>query len=142
MSETTTQAGATSAPAGSVTGGVKILLRLEGLTLFAGMVLLYDVWGGSWWVFAVLFLVPDLSFIAYLSNPKSGAIIYNAAHSYMAPVALLTTGFAIGEPLVLSIAMIWLAHIGIDRALGYGLKYQAGFGFTHLGRIGRVKDAP
>jgi hypothetical protein len=143
MSETTTQAGATSvAPAGVVTGGVKILLRLEGLTLFAGMVLLYEVWGGSWWVFAVLFLVPDLSFIAYLSNPKSGAIIYNAAHSYMAPVALLTTGFAIGEPLVLSIAMIWLAHIGIDRALGYGLKYQAGFGFTHLGRIGRVKDAP
>jgi hypothetical protein len=140
MSETTTQAGATSAPAGSVTGGVNILLRLEGLTLFAGMVLLYDVWGGSWWVFALLFFVPDLSFIAYLSDPKSGAIIYNAAHSYLAPVALLTTGFAFGEPLVLSIAMIWLAHIGIDRALGYGLKYQTGFGRTHLGRIGRIKD--
>ena len=127
--------------AGAVTGGVKILLRLEGLTLFAGMVLLYDVWGGSWWVFALLFLVPDLSFIAYLSDPRSGAIIYNAAHSYMAPVALMTAGFALGQPLVLSIAMIWLAHIGIDRALGYGLKYQAGFGFTHLGRIGRAKDA-
>ena len=136
MSETTVPA----ASAGAVTGGVKILLRLEGLTLFAGMVLLYDVWGGSWWVFALLFLVPDLSFIAYLSDPKSGAIVYNAAHSYMAPVALLTTGFAIGEPLVLSIAMIWLAHIGIDRALGYGLKYQSGFGFTHLGRIGKAKD--
>jgi hypothetical protein len=104
------------------------------------MVLLYGVWGGSWWVFALLFLVPDLSFIAYLSDPKSGAIIYNAAHSYMAPVALMTSGFALGEPLVLSIAMIWLAHIGFDRALGYGLKYQAGFGFTHLGRIGRAKD--
>ncbi|WP_036050547.1 DUF4260 domain-containing protein [Bradyrhizobium sp. Tv2a-2] len=140
MSETITQAGVTSAPAGSVTGGVKVLLRLEGLTLFAGMVLLYAVWGGSWWVFAVLFLVPDLSFIAYLSDPRTGAVVYNAAHSYMAPVALLTSGFAIGEPLVLSIAMIWLAHIGIDRALGYGLKYQAGFGFTHLGRIGRPKD--
>jgi hypothetical protein len=140
MSEMTTQAGATSATAGSVTGGVKILLRLEGLTLFAGMVLLYDVWGSSWWVFAALFLVPDLSFIAYLSDPRTGAVVYNAAHSYMAPVALLTTGFAIGEPLVLSIAMIWLAHIGIDRALGYGLKYQAGFGFTHLGHIGRANN--
>ena len=43
------------------------------------------------------------------------------------------------SPLVLSLAMIWLAHIGIDRALGYGLKYQTGFAFTHLGRIG--KDA-
>jgi len=136
MSETTVPA----ASAGAVTGGVKILLRLEGLTLFAGMVLLYGIWGGSWWVFVILFLAPDLSFIAYLSDPRTGAIIYNAAHSYMAPVALLTTGFALGEPLVLSIAMIWLAHIGIDRALGYGLKYQAGFGFTHLGRIGKSAD--
>jgi Domain of unknown function (DUF4260) len=81
-----------------------------------------------------------LSFIAYLADPKIGAVVYNAAHSYMAPVALLTAGFAAGEPLVLSIAMIWLAHIGIDRALGYGLKYQTGFGFTHLGRIGKAKD--
>jgi hypothetical protein len=126
---------------GAVTGGVRILLRLEGLTLFVGMVLLYAAWGGSWWVFALLFLVPDLSFIAYLADAKTGAIAYNAAHSYMLPVALMTIGFALPEPLTLSIAMIWLAHIGIDRALGYGLKYRAGFGFTHLGRIGR-KLAP
>ena len=53
----------------------------------------------------------------------------------------MTAGLAMASPLVLSIAMIWLAHIGIDRALGYGLKYSAGFGFTHLGRIGRQKDA-
>jgi hypothetical protein len=51
----------------------------------------------------------------------------------------MTTGLALSAPLVLSIAMIWLAHIGIDRALGYGLKYFAGFGFTHLGRIGKVR---
>ena len=76
---------------------------------------------------------------AYLAGPRVGAIIYNAAHSYMAPMTLMTIGFAIASPLTLSIAMIWLAHIGIDRALGYGLKYAAGFGFTHLGRIG--KDA-
>jgi hypothetical protein len=133
MSETTVPAPA----AGIVTGGVRILLRLEGLTLFAGMLLLYWIWGGSWWVFVILFLAPDLSFIAYLADPKIGAVVYNAAHSYMAPVVLLTAGFAASEPLVLSIAMIWLAHIGIDRALGYGLKYQTGFGFTHLGRIGK-----
>jgi len=122
---------------GAATGGVRILLRLEGLTLFLGMVLLYAVWGGSWWVFALLFLVPDLSFAAYLAGPQTGAVIYNTAHSYLLPVALMTVGFALPEPLILSIAMIWLAHIGIDRALGYGLKYEAGFGFTHLGRIGR-----
>ena len=122
----------------AVTGGLRTLLRLEGLTLFAGMTLLYVVWDGSWWVYAVLFLAPDLSFAAYLAGPRAGAIVYNAAHSYMAPMALMTTGFAIGQPLVLSIGMIWLAHIGFDRALGYGLKYAAGFAFTHLGRIGKA----
>jgi Domain of unknown function (DUF4260) len=140
MSETvsTTNATTNTAPAaGTVTGGVRALLRLEGLTLFAGMIVLYTVWDGSWWVFAILFLAPDLSFLAYLSGPRTGAVVYNIAHSYMAPVALMTLGFGLAAPLTLSIAMIWLAHIGFDRALGYGLKYAAGFGFTHLGRIGR-----
>jgi hypothetical protein len=130
-----------TAETGAATGGVNILLRLEGLTLFAGMVMLYAAWDGSWLVFALLFFVPDLSFLAYLADAKFGALVYNAAHSYMAPVALLTLGFGLASPLTLSIAMIWLAHIGFDRALGYGLKYSAGFGFTHLGRIGRQKDA-
>ena len=129
-----------TAETGAATGGVKILLRLEGLTLFTGMVMLYASWGGSWLVFGLLFFVPDLSFLAYLADARFGALVYNAAHSYMAPVALLTLGFGFASPLTLSIAMIWLAHIGIDRALGYGLKYSAGFGFTHLGRIGRQKD--
>jgi Domain of unknown function (DUF4260) len=122
---------------GAATGGVRILLRLEGVVLFAGMTVLYGLWDGSWWVYAILFLAPDLSFAAYLAGPKAGAIVYNAAHSYLAPVALMTAGLAMAAPLTLSIAMIWLAHIGIDRALGYGLKYRAGFAFTHLGRIGK-----
>ena len=130
---------ATQPITGTVSGGLRTLLRLEGLTLLAGMTLLYAVWGGSWWIYAALFLAPDLSFLGYLAGPKAGAVVYNAAHSYMAPMALMTSGFALASPLTLSIAMIWLAHIGFDRALGYGLKYSAGFGFTHLGRIG--KDA-
>jgi hypothetical protein len=130
--------GTTETATGTVTGGLRTLLRLEGLTLFIGMNLLYSIWGGSWWVYLFVFLAPDLSFIAYLANARTGAIIYNAAHSYMAPMSLMIAGFATDTPLVLSIAMIWLAHIGIDRALGFGLKYNAGFGFTHLGRIGRI----
>lgn len=122
---------------GTATGGVRILLRLEGVVLFAGMTLLYGLWEGSWWVYAILFLAPDLSFAAYFAGPKARAIVYNAAHSYLAPVGLMTVGLAMAAPLTLSLAMIWLAHIGIDRALGYGLKYQAGFAFTHLGRIGK-----
>lgn len=130
---------AISEPTGSASGGVRTLLRLEGLALFLGMTLLYGVWDGSWWVYAILFLAPDLSFAGYLAGPKAGAVIYNTAHSYMAPMTLMTTGFALSSPLVLSIAMIWLAHIGSDRALGYGLKYYAGFGFTHLGQIGNAR---
>ena len=123
---------------GAVTGGVRTLLRLEGLTLFAGMTLLYGFWGGPWWVYAALFLAPDISFLGYLAGPKAGAIAYNAVHSYIVPMALMTAGFGFAPPLLLTIAMIWLAHIGFDRALGYGLKYSAGFGFTHLGRIGKA----
>jgi len=129
MSETTEAVGAAS-------GGVRILLRLEGLALFAAMLALYALWGGKWWLFAVLFLAPDLSFAAYLAGTRIGALVYNAAHSYLAPVALMTIGFWFGDPRTPKLAMIWLAHIGIDRALGYGLKYSAGFAFTHLGRIG------
>lgn len=125
---------------GAVTGGVRTVLRLEGLALFIGMTLLYYMWDGSWWVYALLFFAPDLSFAAYLAGPRTGALVYNAAHSYLAPLAIMTAGFAAAAPLVLSLAMIWLAHIGFDRALGYGLKYGIGFSFTHLGRIGKSKN--
>ena len=122
---------------GAATGGVRTLLRLEGLALFAAMIALYVLWGGKWWAFAVLFLAPDLSFAAYLAGPRLGALVYNAAHSTVAPAALLAFGFLLGDPLTARLAMIWPAHIGFDRALGYGLKYGAGFAFTHLGQIGK-----
>jgi hypothetical protein len=122
---------------GTVSGGVKNLLRLEGLALLAGMTALYALWAGPWWLYAVLFFAPDASFVAYLAGPKIGAWAYNTVHSTIIPLALLTIGFGFAPPLVLSVALIWLAHIGFDRALGYGLKYSAGFGFTHLGRIGK-----
>ena len=137
MTETADQKTAGPELTGAVSGGVRILLRLEGLTLFAGMTLVYWLWGGPWWLYAVLFLAPDLGFLGYLAGPKIGAWIYNAMHSSIVPMAMLTVGFGFAPPLVLSLALIWLAHIGFDRALGYGLKYWCGFGFTHLGRIGR-----
>jgi len=125
-------------PPGEVTGGPRLLLRMEGLTLFITMTGLYALWGGSWWIYVILFLAPDISFVGYLDSPRTGAALYNAAHSYMAPILLMAVGMALSAPLIMSLAMIWLAHIGIDRALGYGLKYAAGFGFTHLGRIGKA----
>jgi hypothetical protein len=97
----------TATEADAVTGGVRILLRLEGLTLFAAMVTLYAAQGGSWLVFALLFLVPDLSFLGYLVGARFGAAVYNAVHSYMAPAALMALGFGLASPLTLSIALIW-----------------------------------
>lgn len=124
--------------AGCVMGGVRTLLRLEGLAVLAAVVLLYAQAGYDWRLFAVLFLAPDLSFAAYLFGPKAGAVAYNAAHSTNGALGLGIAALMLQQPLVGAVALIWLAHIGFDRALGYGLKYGAGFGFTHLGRIGKT----
>jgi hypothetical protein len=124
---------------GAVTGEVRALLRIEGLALFLAATLFYLTSGASWWLFAALLLAPDLSFAAYLAGPRLGATVYNALHAAIGPLLLALAGLVMSWPLAASIALIWLAHIGIDRALGYGLKYAAGFGFTHLGRVG--KDA-
>jgi hypothetical protein len=122
---------------GAATGRVRTILQLEGLALFAAMVAIYARGGGSWTLFAVLFFVPDLGFLGYLAGQRIGALSYNALHTTLLPIALAVAGPALSLPMARSVALIWLAHIGIDRALGYGLKYQTGFGFTHLGRIGR-----
>ena len=122
---------------GAVTGAPRTLLRLEGLALFAAMLVLYSIRGGPWWLFAVLFLAPDLSFAAYLGGARIGAVVYNAMHTTLVPAALLLAGFALDQALLLQLAIIWLAHVGIDRALGYGLKYSDAFNHTHLGRIGK-----
>ena len=106
MTDTASTGTSAEASPGAVTGGVRTLLRLEGFALFAGMTLLYGVWDGSWWIYGILFFAPDLSFAAYLAGPRFGAMI-TAAHSYLAPISMMTLGFATNEPLILSIAMIW-----------------------------------
>jgi hypothetical protein len=126
---------------GSTTGGVKRLLRGEGLALLGCAAAAYWRVGGDWKQFAILFLVPDLSFLGYLAGPRIGAAAYNAMHSTIAPLALIALGIGLADPLAIQLALIWLAHVGFDRALGYGLKYGAAFGFTHLGRIGRQTQA-
>ena len=122
---------------GATIGGVRRLLRCEGFALFLAACALYHICGSSWWLFVVLFLAPDLSILAYLVGAKQGAIVYNAVHTTIVPIVLMGIGAALTVPLLSAIAIIWLAHIGLDRAFGYGLKYDAGFGFTHLGRIAR-----
>ena len=121
--------------AGAVDRGLRSLLRLEGLALLGGAAALYGRSGGDWKLFAALFLVPDLSFAGYLFGPRLGAAAYNTMHSTAGPLLLSATGLALQQPLAIAVALIWFAHVGFDRALGYGLKYAAGFSFTHLGRL-------
>ena len=122
----------------AATGGVVSLLRLEGLAVLAAALSAYAFIGGSWLLFALLLLAPDLTMIGYRFGPVVGAVAYNAAHTYLAPAALGAAGLALGAPTMQALALIWIAHIGLDRALGYGLKYATGFGDAHLGRIGRA----
>ncbi len=133
MANDTISAGATTA----VTGAPRLLLRAEGAALLIIAVMLYARTGTSWWLFAVLVLAPDLSFAGYLAGPRIGAAAYNAVHATIGPLALALIGLLAPSPPMITVALIWLAHIGADRMLGYGLKYEAGFAFTHLGRIGR-----
>lgn len=128
----------TASPSAPARGGPALLLRLEGLAAFAAALAAYAHDSGAWTMFAVLLLAPDLAMLGYLAGPRIGAAAYNLAHLYIAPLALAAAGSAFGAPTAISLALIWIAHIGMDRALGYGLKYASGFSDTHLGRIGRA----
>jgi hypothetical protein len=124
--------------ADAVTGPVRLLLRLEGLALLIAALVFYIRLDESWWLFAILFLVPDLSMLAYLANPKLGADAYNAAHSTIGAIVVVTLGIVTGWDWLAAVGLIWAAHVGIDRALGFGLKYPSAFTGTHLGSIGRL----
>lgn len=113
------------------------LLRLENLAVAIAAIVAFRVAGGGWWLFALLFLVPDLFMLGYLAGPVTGARLYNLAHSYLAPAPVLGLAWMTGHELGAQVALIWVAHIGIDRVLGYGLKYPTRFADTHLGPIGR-----
>ena len=123
---------------GAVTGPVRTLLRLEALALLTAAVLLYAHLHASWPMFAILFLAPDLSMLAYFGGPRIGAIAYNTAHATIGPIVAAVLGYLSNWAILEAIGLIWLAHVGIDRALGFGLKYATSFGDTHLGRIRRV----
>lgn len=126
---------------GSVIGTPRLLLRLEGLATFIVAVAVYRQFGQSWWLFALLFLAPDLAMLGYLAGPRVGSVAYNIAHFYLLPLLLAAIGLSVAQPVVAAVAVIWIAHIGIDRALGYGLKYPEGFAATHLGALGGRRTA-
>ncbi|MCC6627972.1 MAG: DUF4260 domain-containing protein [Chloroflexi bacterium] len=111
------------------------LLRLEGGALLIAATVGYFAAGGHWLAFLALLLAPDLAMIGYLAGPRAGSIAYNLAHTTTLPLLLGVISWLVGRPLGLLVAAIWLAHIGLDRLIGYGLKYPSGFRDTHLDRV-------
>ena len=111
------------------------LLRLEGLAVAAGALVLYFDAGYGWLALVLLALAPDLSALGFLAGPRAGTVAYDLAHTYVWPVALGVGGLLAGSGTAVQVALIWLVHIGVDRLLGYGLKYPTSFKDTHLQRV-------
>jgi hypothetical protein len=120
---------------------VRTVLRLEGLALLGVSVMVYAQLPLGWAWFAALFLWPDLALLAYLRGPRLGALAYNLTHSSLGAYGLLALGLWQRDATLIAWACIWLAHIGFDRAFGFGLKYSSGFQHTHLGVIKAIRPA-
>lgn len=116
-----------------------VLQRIEGGVMLVLSLLLYAKLGDSWLLFALLILAPDLFMVGYLRGPRAGAALYNLAHTWLLPGILAVAGILGGVEPAAALAVIWLGHIGADRLMGYGLKFQTSFQDTHLGRIGRSR---
>ncbi len=118
----------------------RLLLHAEGAAVAAAAIALYFYADYPWWLLVALALAPDLSLVGYVAGPRVGSTIYNAAHTYAPPVALGAIGVIAGADLAVQLALIWITHIGVDRAIGYGLKYPASFKETHLQRVGWARE--
>lgn len=112
-------------------------LRVEGATLLAGSLIAYSTTGQAWWLAPLTLLLPDLTMVAYLGGPRLGSRLYNLGHSTPLPAAIVAIGWWQDKSLLAALGLVWLAHIGLDRLIGYGLKYGDHFRHTHLGRLGR-----
>jgi len=110
----------------------KLFLQVEGAAVLILCVFLYHQLHASWQLFAILFLAPDLFMLGYLANVRIGSAVYNFAHTYITPGILLAIAYLTVKPQLFPLALIWTAHIGFDRLLGFGLKYPTHFRDTHL----------
>lgn len=111
--------------------------RVEGAGMALGGMVIAGVSSfGPWWAWLLVLVAPEISAAAYLAGPRIGAFVYNLTHLYAASFLLMILGVGLGATLLIAVGGLWLAHIGISRAMGFGLKYPSGYRDTHLGRIG------
>jgi hypothetical protein len=125
---------------GMTHGAVRTWLRLEGLAAFGAGLALFGASGGNWLFLVPLILLPDVSVVGYAAGPRIGAFVYNAVHNWVPGMALLGLGAWLASPTILLVAAVLIAHVGMDRAAGFGLKLPGSFQDTHLGRMGPSKQ--
>ncbi|WP_184249811.1 DUF4260 domain-containing protein [Gracilibacillus halotolerans] len=113
----------------------KIILQVESLVVLLACLYFYSFLEFNWVLFFVLLLAPDVFMVGYLINKKAGALLYNVVHTYSLSIIITVLGVILSNPVILSIGLIWTAHIGMDRCFGIGLKYQTGFKDTHFNRV-------
>lgn len=124
-----------SSNTGVVYGIPSKFLRIEAVVLFAFSIWLFAIQGVDWWWYPVLLLVPDVFMVGYLANTTLGAVLYNLGHSTPLALLLVFIGVLTASPFTIALGAIWLGHIGMDRAMGYGLKYHDSFKHTHLSQL-------
>jgi Domain of unknown function (DUF4260) len=125
--------GAVAPGEGVVVGAPRRWLGLEGLVLLGGALIAFGILGQPWWLVPTGILVPDVAMGGYAAGTRPGAYLYNLAHATPLPAVTLGIGYWQTDRLVMALALVWLAHIGLDRLLGFGLKYNDRFVHTHLG---------
>ncbi|MFD3218737.1 DUF4260 domain-containing protein [Bacillus pacificus] len=113
----------------------KRIIHLEGVIVLIAAIYMYALNEFSWLIFLLLFLVPDVSMLAYLINNQIGAQVYNLFHTYIVSISLILIGVFLKLDVLLMIGLIWTSHIGMDRMLGYGLKYKTSFKDTHIHKL-------
>ncbi len=118
---------------GAVTGAPRRWLRLEAAVVLVGSLVAFSTTREQWWLVPLLLFLPDLLMVGYLGGTRLGAHLYNLAHATPLPALVVLLGWWQDRPLLLALGLVWLAHIGMDRLLGYGLKYDDHFQHTHLG---------
>jgi hypothetical protein len=116
---------------------MKNLLKLEELFLFGISLWLFSRLDYPWWLYALLFLAPDLSMLGYLGGPRVGAVVYNFVHHKALSIGIYAFGLALTNPVLQFAGLILFGHSSLDRVLGYGLKYPDAFQNTHLGKVGK-----
>ncbi len=115
------------------------IVKIEELAMFLGGIFAFSFLNYEWWWFLVLFFVPDIGMLGYLYGNKTGAAIYNLLHHKGLAIAIGIAGIILSDEILQLTGIILFSHASFDRMLGYGLKYDKGFKFTHLGEIGNSK---